>query len=504
MATASSEKRQRWRSAPNTSEEPGESELPPPSAEHSAAALIQLALEGDARALMWLRRLAGLPHRAIVNECHATTAAVVVARTERGLPVDYLTLADELESGGHITADTPLAFFTPISLDVRSGLADVYAAQLVQAAKSRHAIHELPGVFQAACANKPDGELNAALNILQMELSVYDELLNDVAGGSRFRLLSLSDLRTQEPAPLLDAETQLRLRQLMLVFARENIGKSAYVLYRLALIAAVGQHVLYVCGEGLPGILDRLEGIIATHHLDVELVEQYFHIIADVPQFAAPSEVDELLEQAQALDEPIAVIALDTLATATIGQNENAPEVMSAAIGGMRRMMRSLDCAGILVHHTGKDGTRGARGHSSLGGSVDISIELTREDDSDVIVIHSRKARDTERFAPIAYQLRPITLNDHADRTTVVVVPSANGPAPTVPKLQASDHKMLETLRSLPDGVRYGAWVEESWKMHQLPASTAKAAIRRLAKAGSVGSDEVGMYHVLPREDDTV
>lgn len=48
----------------------------------------------------------------------------------------------------------------------------------------------------------------------------------------------------------------------------------------------------------------------------------------------------------------------------------------------------------MLIHHSGKDSGRGARGHSALRGAIDTEIRLTRDDDSGVITADLTKQRD--------------------------------------------------------------------------------------------------------------
>jgi hypothetical protein len=51
---------------------------------------------------------------------------------------------------------------------------------------------------------------------------------------------------------------------------------------------------------------------------------------------------------------------------------------MGAFIHNCGRMQRKLDCAMMPLHHSGKDSTKGLRGHSSLLGAVDTQLELQK------------------------------------------------------------------------------------------------------------------------------
>jgi hypothetical protein len=51
---------------------------------------------------------------------------------------------------------------------------------------------------------------------------------------------------------------------------------------------------------------------------------------------------------------------------------------MGAFIHNCGRMQRKLDCALMVLHHSGKDASKGLRGHSSLLGAVDTQLELQK------------------------------------------------------------------------------------------------------------------------------
>lgn len=418
--------------------------------------------------------------------------AAIQALDAEGQGVDAVTIANKLAgSGGDFTA-TWAELMALEQCAPPPGMAHDYARIIADKARRRRDIHLARALVHDAYL-EADEAAYAVTRASFAEGIAYDKAQGAI---SRFKARALSDLRNREHAPMLDPELHLRTDSLALIYAKENVGKSAYILYRMARLASEGKHVYYVCGEGLSGVIDRLDGIIAAHHLNSETLERCFHIVEESPQFMAREEIRELITEAQLLDDPIALIVFDTLATATEGQNENAPEVMSAVTGGMRRIMRELNCAGILIHHSGKDTTRGARGHSSLGGAVDLRIEVTGEEGSDLITLHCDKERYGARGWKLYYQLRGITLDDYGDHTAVVAFPTDERPTPVDAsgiKLTRNDRKMLAVLRSLTCGMRYGAWIAQAQEMEQIPASSAKDAIRRLVDAGLVAQYD-GMY----------
>jgi hypothetical protein len=80
----------------------------------------------------------------------------------------------------------------------------------------------------------------------------------------------------------------------------------------------------------------------------------------------------------------------------------------------------------MLIHQSGIDVARGARGHSSLRAAVDTEIELTR-DEIGVITAEVTKQRDGPTGYKFAYSLRQIELGHDQDGdpvTTCVVEPN--------------------------------------------------------------------------------
>jgi hypothetical protein len=56
----------------------------------------------------------------------------------------------------------------------------------------------------------------------------------------------------------------------------------------------------------------------------------------------------------------------------------NAFEDMSLYVSNVSRLAEAIDATALIVHHAGKDPTRGARGSSSLKAAVNVEIEIAR------------------------------------------------------------------------------------------------------------------------------
>lgn len=100
---------------------------------------------------------------------------------------------------------------------------------------------------------------------------------------------------------------------------------------------------------------------------------------------------------------PVAMVAFDTLNLALGGANENDAEAMGAAVGALKRLRDELNTCVAVVHHLGKDPTRGARGHSSLLGAVDTELTVVADQGTAIREISATKVRDGDRVGPFAW-----------------------------------------------------------------------------------------------------
>lgn len=64
----------------------------------------------------------------------------------------------------------------------------------------------------------------------------------------------------------------------------------------------------------------------------------------------------------------------------------------------------------VVVHHTGKDATKGLRGHSSLFAALDAAVEVTREGDRREWKV--AKAKDGQDGAEHPFRLEVVALGD--------------------------------------------------------------------------------------------
>jgi hypothetical protein len=140
--------------------------------------------------------------------------------------------------------------------------------------------------------------------------------------------------------------------------------------------------VLYICGEGHGGVGARIRAC-RLHHRTAPGAKVY--VIRHQLNLRSSKEDIQQLHLAisnlvQREEIRFELVIVDTLARAFGGGNENDSSDMGAFIASLSKIQRLLDCALQIVHHVGKDITKGLRGHSSLLGALDTELELQRLD----------------------------------------------------------------------------------------------------------------------------
>ncbi len=154
------------------------------------------------------------------------------------------------------------------------------------------------------------------------------------------------------------------------------------------------------------------------------------------------------------------LLCIDTLAQAGGGIDENSSEDMGLMIQAFQDLQNRLGGVTLTTHHTGKDASRGMRGHSSLRGAVDFAIECSRVDGPSKYDAQMRldKVKDEEAGKVIPFTMQRVTLgvDDDGDFITslVVVEPHAQDNMPTV-------QKPTETEKSARDDEFVWNWIRK-------------------------------------------
>jgi len=171
--------------------------------------------------------------------------------------------------------------------------------------------------------------------------------------------------------------------------------------------------VLYIAGEGHGGIGSRIKAL-KTHHETPVGAPVYF-LRRQVNLRSSKTDLQSLVDAIDDLkaihDINFELIIIDTLARAFGGGNENASEDMGAFITAAGAIQGRYECGLLVVHHAGKDATKGLRGHSSLLGAVDTELEIIRIEGAQPPkgILHISKQKDGEDGQRIGFKMVEVT-----------------------------------------------------------------------------------------------
>ena len=171
--------------------------------------------------------------------------------------------------------------------------------------------------------------------------------------------------------------------------------------------------VLYIAGEGFGGIGARIKALKIHHRTEsgapIYVVRHQLNLRSSIEDFNALVLAIEQLVQQSGIE--FKQIVIDTLARAFGGGNENSSEDMGAFIVACGRIQEIVQGAGLMIlHHSGKDATKGLRGHSSLLGAVDTELELLRFEDSMKGIVTISKQKDGADNDRIGFEMVTVEL----------------------------------------------------------------------------------------------
>lgn len=130
--------------------------------------------------------------------------------------------------------------------------------------------------------------------------------------------------------------------------------------------------VIYIAGEGGSGLKKRLRALIQAHPAMLSAPFRLLRQAVNVREHWSEivTRCKDVAEEAGNLG----LIVIDTLSQTIFGDENSAD--MAEYVSAATELARATKASVLIVHHQGKDGTRGARGSSALRGNVDVMIKL--------------------------------------------------------------------------------------------------------------------------------
>lgn len=276
---------------------------------------------------------------------------------------------------------------------------------------------DVSGQWIAMPADKP---ANYDANDYALEFgtgALSDLLQRPQAPLMRYALLSDADL-CKLPALQWRIKKVLPEKGLAAVFGASGSGKSFAVIDMSQAIAAGHEwfgykskpcNVVYCALEGEGGIAGR----IAAYRIRHGATAQNIRYLVQSFSLLERGDITELAQAIQAAGGGAEVVILDTLNRAAPGADENDSKAMGQIIAAAKQLQTLIGGLVLLVHHSGKDASKGLRGHSSLHAALDAAIEVRRDGDRREWVI--AKSKDGEDGEAHPFKLDIVELGTDED-----------------------------------------------------------------------------------------
>ena len=297
------------------------------------------------------------------------------------------------------------------------------------------------------------------------------------------------------------------------IYGASGSGKSFFAFEMAAAIArgiawrgnkTVKSKVCWVAAEGQEDMRKRVAGYCMHHKIDPkELANLYF--VANAPNMMELTDARSLVKQIR-VQGHFDLVVMDTLAQVMPGGNENSGEDMGKVLGHCKEITRLTGAMVELIHHSGKDESRGARGWSGLRAAADFEMEIIRSDNDRVATV--TKMKGGEDGGEYGFKLETVTvgMDDDGDvETTCVVVytDSSRASVAVTKGPSGAKHKLIlkEATRLIElagSGVTFSEVVEVVWP--QYPRGDENKRDQRKSNAGRDLRDVIAAGHLVQND----
>ncbi len=203
--------------------------------------------------------------------------------------------------------------------------------------------------------------------------------------------------------------------------------------------------VIYICGEGLAGIADRVAALCVKY--GIPCPECLF--ISQVPaQLTDPENAKLVGEAVNELCLGAALVIVDTLNRNFGGADENSTKDMTLFVNNLDRIFRATGKTVIVVHHTGHVEQGRGRGSIVLPSSAEGEFILKKKFGG--VMLECIKQKNAAKPQSMQFSLKPITLHDRVDEdeqpVRSLVLEYKGVTLPEITHLKAVDKEVLDCL----------------------------------------------------------
>ncbi|MGZ3184382.1 MAG: AAA family ATPase [Telluria sp.] len=351
------------------------------------------------------------------------------------------TVLDFLAEGLH-SGDRSRALFSSAVALYGAGLADDEVFSVL--ANSEHALeialdhrrqdHDRALLYlwrEHCCKGKARAAELAPLSLDDFEVLPAEEGAAPAADhsmkGERFRVLAPGEFLQRKRAGWI-VKGVLPRAGLALLVGASGSGKTFWVLDLVAAIArgiewrghkVTKGRAVVIAAEGAGGFRNRLEAYMSYHGVDLAGFD--VGVIPDAPNFLVADDVKAVVAALRTFGK-LDVIVVDTYAQVMPGGDENGGVDGGKVVKHCQLLHKLTGALVILVHHVGKDLSKGARGWSGLRAAADVEITVERAQDHRAATV--TKQKDGEEGQEFGFRLNTVSIgeDDEGEEITSCVV----------------------------------------------------------------------------------
>lgn len=334
-------------------------------------------------------------------------------------------------------------------------------------------------ILRAVADDRPDSDgILAEARALERDLpgDKYDAFMRKLGLRSAYAVLTPTEFVNGPPVEWF-VQGVLPKADLVVVYGASGSGKSFVVLDMVLAVARGVQwrgfrtrqsRVIYVAAEGAGGFRRRIAAY--AEHNGIGVARVPLGIIPAAPPLRDDIHAAQVAREIKAAGGADLVV-VDTLAQVLNG-DENGADMQDLVRKLRKHLGTPLGATVLVIHHSGKDVTKGARGSSALRAAADAEFEVVREGEQRRS-LECTKMKDADEGGVYPFTLSKVVLGVDAageEISSCVVVHGEGGgrhtPRKATTPLGKNELVVLETARRLmeidPAGVFHDTLVAEA------------------------------------------
>lgn len=359
-------------------------------------------------------------------------------------------------------------------------------------------------------------ENGARINISAVSLEGFENLTAPLGVKTRFPVTNWRDFAVQTSHQYV-IKSVIPKATLGVLYGESGAGKS-FITLDLCIAIARGLpwrnlrttqgRVVYIVAEGASGFRNRL--IAYAKHYNLTDTDIPLDIIDATPNLLRKDDAQDICKSILASGVPPSLVVIDTLAQAMAGANENTSEDMGTALAHCKGIHTATGAMVLLVHHSGKDSSKGARGWSGMRAAADVELEVTRTMQGRAL--RTTKQKDGADFQEWGFDLEIVPVGEDQDGdviTSCVVIEAAVPVRGSGRKIGKNEQVILNVMSELALVQSAGIEAKEVIKLavefmpppedgkRDSRAVMARNALKNLCKEGYFVAEDDGSLTIL-------